>query len=331
MSQATIRRARLDDHEGACRLLDALDAWHGDRLPWLLTASSGRTRSEAFLAELLAREDSAVFVADAGHVVGVAVGRMRAAPGLPVFIPQRWGVLDALVVDPDWRRRGIGGLLARAVEVWAIGLGAPWVEVNVYEVNDEARRFYEASGYLPLSAKLRKAGPGHEDAGIRIRREQPGDTGAIGALIRAAFLGMPYAEGDEAELVDALRAEGALSVSLVAERAGTIVGHVAFSPASPPGGAPGWYALGPLAVLPAHQRGGIGSALVRAGLDAIAGLGAHGCILTGDPSYYSRFGFALSPGNTPRGQPPEFFMVKLLRGRLPEGPIRFHEAFGGGA
>jgi putative acetyltransferase len=162
----------------------------------------------------------------------------------------------------------------------------------------------------------------------RVRPERSGDVDTIGDLIRSAFLGMPYAEGDEAELVEALRARGALSVSLVAEREGKIVGQVAFSPARPPDGTLGWYALGPLAVLPGHQRGGIGSALVRAGLAAISELGAEGCILVGDPSYYSRFGFIRSPGNTPPGQPSEFFMVKLLRGRLPVGPIRFHEAFG---
>jgi putative acetyltransferase len=157
------------------------------------------------------------------------------------------------------------------------------------------------------------------------------DVHAIGDLIRSAFSGMPYAEGDEAELVDALRAQGALSVSLVAESEGTIVGQVAFSPARASGGRLGWYALGPLAVLPTHQRRGIGSALVHAGLDAISELGAGGCILVGDPSYYSRFGFQLSPENTPPGQPAAFFMVKLLRGQLPVGPIRFHEAFGASA
>lgn len=182
---------------------------------------------------------------------------------------------------------------------------------------------------LPSARSLAaEAGPpGAMMTAIRVRRERPSDVHAIGELIRLAFFGMPYADGDEAELVDALRARDALPVSLVAEREGAIVGQVAFSPAVAAGGTPGWYALGPLAVLPAHQRGGIGSALVRAGLDAISELGARGCILVGDPSYYSRFGFELSPENTPHGQPAEFFMVKLLRGQLPIGPIRFHEAF----
>ena len=104
---------------------------------------------------------------------------------------------------------------------------------------------------------------------LEIRPECSRDAEAIAQLIRSAFLGMPYADGDEAELVEALRAQSALSISLVAEREGTIVGQVAFSPARAPGDTPGWYALGPVAVLPAYQRGGIGSALIRTGLQSI--------------------------------------------------------------
>ena len=164
-----------------------------------------------------------------------------------------------------------------------------------------------------------------------IRPERSNDAEAIGELIGAAFLGMPYADGDEAGLVEALRAQKALSVSLVAELEGTIVGQVAFSPALASGGIPGWYALGPVAVLPVHQRTGIGSRLIRTGLEAVLDLGASGCILTGDPAYYSRFGFKPSPESAPPGEPSQFFMVKLLRGQLPAGSIRFHEAFGGAA
>ena len=164
---------------------------------------------------------------------------------------------------------------------------------------------------------------------IEIRREVSGDTVAIGEVIDAAFAGMPYADGDEAELVEALRSQDALSVSLVAVHEGRIVGQVAFSPAEAGGGTAGWFALGPVAVLPAHQRAGIGSALIRTGIQAIAELGATGCILTGDPGYYGRFGFTLSPENAPPDQPAEFFMVKQLRGDLPSGPFRFHAAFTG--
>jgi diamine N-acetyltransferase len=157
---ATIRPARPDDYEGVCRLMAVADALHHERLPWMFSTPNGPSRSEANFADLLKREDSAVFVADTGTLVGVALGMMRAAPESPMFIQQRWGVLEALVVDSAWRRRGIGARLTRAVEAWALGLGAPWVELNVYEFNQEARRFYEALGYLPLSTKLRKPGPG---------------------------------------------------------------------------------------------------------------------------------------------------------------------------
>ena len=142
---------------------------------------------------------------------------------------------------------------------------------------------------------------------------------------------MPYADGDEDALVETLRRANALSVSLVAESGDRVVGQVTLSPATASDGTPGWYALGPLAVLPAHQRGGLGARLVNAGLQAIIERGANGCILTGNPAYYARFGFGPSPSNAPPGEPAEFFMIKLLDGRQPVGPIFFHPAFGNGA
>jgi GNAT superfamily N-acetyltransferase len=138
--------------------MDAVDDLHRNRLPWMFKVPSEQPRTAALFAEQLRRQDSTVIVADAGHVVGIAFGQMRAAPELSIFIQQRYGVIDSLVVDPAWRRRGIGRLLTHSIETWAIGLGAPWVELNVYDFNGEARRFYEALGYMPLSTKLRKGG-----------------------------------------------------------------------------------------------------------------------------------------------------------------------------
>jgi putative acetyltransferase len=164
---------------------------------------------------------------------------------------------------------------------------------------------------------------------LLIRTENPGDHDALTALIEAAFEGKPYADGDEAALLGTLRHLGALTLSLVAERDGVVVGQVAFSPARPPSGAPGWYALGPVAVSPAHQGRGIGSRLIESGLEILLQGGAEGCILVGDPAYYVRFGFEVRPENAPVGQPAEYFMLKVLKGAAPEGPISFHPAFGG--
>ena len=75
---------------------------------------------------------------------------------------------------------------------------------------------------------------------VAIRPECSNDIETIGEVIGLAFLGMPFADGDEAELVDALRAQKALSVSLVADLEGTIVGQVAFSPARASGGTASW-------------------------------------------------------------------------------------------
>ena len=154
-----IRRARPDDYAQARGLLDALDELHRERAPWMFKTPASQPRPESFFTDLLNSDDSAVFVDDAGQLVGIAHGLMRAAPDFPVFVRQRWGVLDGLVVDPAWRRRGIGKLLTLSIEEWALGLGAPWVELNVYEFNADARKFYESLGYLPMSTKLRKPRP----------------------------------------------------------------------------------------------------------------------------------------------------------------------------
>jgi len=100
-----------------------------------------------------------------------------------------------------------------------------------------------------------------------IRPERDEDHVAIADVITAAFAGKPYADGDEAEVVERLRRAGALAVSLVAELDGALVGQVAFSPAQESSGAQGWYGLGPVAVSPEHQGAGIGSKLIRAGLE----------------------------------------------------------------
>lgn len=136
------------------------------------------------------------------------------------------------------------------------------------------------------------------------------------------------ASGTEARLVEDLRAAGALTVSLVAEQDGEIVGHAAFSPALLDG-APGWYGLGPVSVRPDLHRTGIGTRLVEAGLARLRDSGAAGCVTVGHPEYYPRFGFVAHSRLTYEGEAGPHVMALRFDGGEPAGELAFHPAFAG--
>ncbi|MFT3968277.1 MAG: N-acetyltransferase [Sphingobium sp.] len=161
-----------------------------------------------------------------------------------------------------------------------------------------------------------------------IRLEQPTDAAAISAVTRAAFQGHPHSDRTEAAIVEALRAADALTLSLVAVNgAGEIAGHIAFSPITVDGAAGRWFGLGPLSVLPAAQKQGIGQALVRDGLRRLKADGAGGCVLLGSPRYYARFGFVVSQALRYPGGPADHFQHLLLDGAVPRGKVGYHPGF----
>ena len=118
---------------------------------------------------------------------------------------------------------------------------------------------------------------------MQLRPERPGDEDAIHDLTAIAFEPMPFSDGSEAPIIRALRDSGDLTLSIVAEDDGEVVGHVAFSPVTVDGEDRGWYGLGPVAVRPDRQREGIGRSLVEAGLERLRTRGARGCALIGNP------------------------------------------------
>ena len=155
-----------------------------------------------------------------------------------------------------------------------------------------------------------------------IRPETPADFPAIHALVAACF-----PSDSEARLIDALRAAGRLSLSLVAEDAGGLLGHVGFSPMTGLGGGLG---LAPLAVHAGHRRRGVGAALARAGLAACARLGARFVVVLGDPAYYGRFGFAPAHRWGLRGEyggGDAFQALELVPGAIRAGLIRYAPEF----
>lgn len=157
-----------------------------------------------------------------------------------------------------------------------------------------------------------------------LRDASPADSTAIRAAVMAAF-GQP----DEANLVDRLRADGDALVELVVEAEGRIVGHIMFSRLGI--GAITGAALAPLAVVPAHQRRGIGEALTRAGLDRCRTLGVPAVVVLGHPDYYPRFGFDAALA-VPLGAPfagPSLMAIELTPGALAGGgALRYAPAFG---
>jgi len=162
---------------------------------------------------------------------------------------------------------------------------------------------------------------------IVIRSETDADVNAITEVTVAAFQALEISNHTEQFIIEALRAARALAVSLVAEVDNHVVGHIAFSPVTLSDGTQGWYGLGPVSVLPSHQREGIGKALIDEGLSRLKGMQARGCCLVGHPEYYRKFGFTNVTGLVHEGVPQEVFLALSFDGHVPHGEVTFHEGF----
>jgi putative acetyltransferase len=161
----------------------------------------------------------------------------------------------------------------------------------------------------------------------RIRDETPNDAPQIRALTISAFLHARHTSHTEQHIVAALRCAGALTLSLVAEVDEALVGHVAISPVSISDGATGWFGLGPISVVPQHQRQGVGSRLMREAMRVLRARGASGCVVLGEPEYYGRFGFVAYPDLVLPDVPPGYFQALSFDASRPRGTVTYHAAF----
>ena len=162
---------------------------------------------------------------------------------------------------------------------------------------------------------------------IIIRNEINADVDAITEVTAAAFKTLEISNHTEQFIVEALRANNALTVSLIAEVDGHVVGHVAFSPVTISDGTQNWCGLGPVSVLPEHQRKGIGKSLILEGISRLKGLNAKGCCLVGHPDYYRKLGFKNVSGLVHEGVPQQVFLAMSFDGQIPQGTVNFHDGF----
>ena len=168
----------------------------------------------------------------------------------------------------------------------------------------------------------------------RIRPYRNEDAKAVREAHLRAFNG----RGEEARLVELLHAAGAAPVSLVAtaESDGRVIGHILFSPVQIDGplgsNPPRMVGLAPVSVLPEYQGRGIGSRLIREGLDACREAGCGAAVVLGEPGYYTRFGFERASGKGLGNEygVDEYFMVVELSNRALDsvsGMVRYREEF----
>lgn len=162
---------------------------------------------------------------------------------------------------------------------------------------------------------------------MKIRKEVPSDAAAVEAATIAAFQNAAHTNHAEQFIVRALRNSGQLTVSLVAEDNGSIIGHVAVSPVTISSGAERWHGLGPISVTPERQGQGVGTRLMEHALAELRTLGAAGCVVLGEPGYYSRFGFNAEPSLVLPGVPAEYFQAISFNGSPPFGTVSYHDAF----
>ncbi|MFT5730694.1 MAG: putative acetyltransferase [Desulforhopalus sp.] len=171
---------------------------------------------------------------------------------------------------------------------------------------------------------------------MKIRFEKISDHNKIEALTYQAFENHPHHEPEanptEHMIINKLRNNGTLSLSLVAEVETGIVGHIAFSPVTIGAVLANWYGLGPVSVSPSRQGEGIGSQLIEAGIAELKKQGAGGIVLLGEPGYYGRFGFKANKNLTLPGVPSEYFLIRSLANKeniLSAGEVAYDTAFDG--
>lgn len=231
------------------------------------------------------------------------------------------GRFQSVQTHPEHRRQGVCSSLVATVSSDGLRRGLRRVLLAA-EPDGPALGTYRRIGFREVGGQraLIRA-PGEQ---VRIRPELLSDRAGVNSMTTAAF-----ESPGEAALLDLLRDTDGV-ISLVAERSGRLLGHAFFSPVRV--GDRVEIALGPMCARPGCQRQGIGSALIRAGLERCRAAGHRLCFVLGHPEYYPRLGFAPSDLRPKWHVPRDVFMVQeLVEGGLEglEGDVAYHPAFDG--
>ncbi len=155
--EISVRKATASDYSELCELFDEIDALHRDHLHRIFRLPKGASREEDYYLALIADENVALLVAEAARMLaGFVHAIIREPPAVPILVPRRYAIVDAIVVKSGFQNQGIGRRLMDEAQAWAVAKGATSIELNVYEFNATAISFYESLGYRTLSWKMSK-------------------------------------------------------------------------------------------------------------------------------------------------------------------------------
>lgn len=214
-----------------------------------------------------------------GELVGQC-GMVRCSDG--------WGRFQSVETHPEFRRRGVCSTLVSTVGNDALGRGGCSAVILGADGEGPALSLYRRLGFEP-GEKQHSLLLGGES--VSIRSEKPSDRAEVKALVSAAF-----ERSDESDLIEALDGEHGV-ISLVAQKDGTLLGHLLFSPVTVTDSAGierREIALGPIAVRPTQQGNGVGTALIEGGLRQCREAGWSLVFVLGDPRFYQRFGWQVA-------------------------------------
>ncbi|HLV43618.1 MAG TPA: GNAT family N-acetyltransferase [Aggregatilineales bacterium] len=158
-----IRPAAPADYAELCEVFAEIDSYHARALPHIFQTPPGPARSRAYVRGILDDPDAALFVAVAdGEIVGLVDVRQHTTADIPILVPRRFAVIDAIVVRRAFWGQGMGRALMHRAESWARERELGEVLLNVWEFNRRAIEFYEGLGYETISRRMRRTLGGGE-------------------------------------------------------------------------------------------------------------------------------------------------------------------------
>lgn len=150
-----IRKATIKDFDGMNRVFQQVDDLHSEAVPHIFKTTTKPSRSDEYLTSIIDNDMMSLLVAEVdGKIVGVAKADILESPDIPLFVNRRWMDINTIVVDDQYRGKGVGKRLLDTLYAWARSEDVHEVELTVFAFNEAAIEFYKKNGYVNKSYKM---------------------------------------------------------------------------------------------------------------------------------------------------------------------------------